>query len=147
MSTVDNKATVRRIIEEGLNQGKIAVFDELCAPNFLYHEPTRPDVHTREDLKQNVTEARSEFPDLHFTIEDVIAEGEQVVVRYTSRGTNSGDLVTPTMHRPATGKQYTVTGILIGRFAEGKVVETCNEEDYLGLYQQLGLIPVPQPVG
>ena len=63
------------------------------------------------------------------------------------RGTNTGDLVTPTMHRPATGKQVTMTGIAIFRFAGGKGVELWNERDYLGQLQQLGLIPVPEPVG
>jgi predicted ester cyclase len=77
----------------------------------------------------------------------VIAEGELVVVRWTMRGTNTGELVSPTMHIPATGKQVTVTGIGIVRFAGGKGVELWNEQDSLGLYQQLGLIPVPQAVG
>jgi predicted ester cyclase len=66
---------------------------------------------------------------VRITIEGVIAEGEQVVARYMWRGTNSGDLVTPTMHRPATGKQATVTGIAICRFAGGKGVELWNERD------------------
>ena len=146
MSTVDNKATVRRFFEEVLNQGKVALLDELFAPNFLYHDATRPDVRTLEDYKRFLTETHSAFPDVHFTLEDVIAEGEELVVRWTMRGTNTGDIVTP-MHIPATGKQITVTGIGIGRTVEGKTVELWNEQDYLGLFQQLGLIPVPQPVG
>ena len=147
MSTEDNKAAVRRGFEEGWNQGKVAVFDELSAPNFLYHDPTWPDVRTREDFKRYVTAVRSAYPDIHFTIEDVIAEGEQVVTRYMWRGTNTGDLVTPTMHRPATGKHVTVKGISISRFAGGMQVELWNQGDYLGLYRQLGLIPVPQSAG
>jgi steroid delta-isomerase-like uncharacterized protein len=146
MSPVDNKATVRRFFEEVLNQGKVALLDELFAPNFLYHDATRPEVRTLEDYKRFLTETRSAFPDVHFTLEDVIAEGEELVVRWTMRGTNTGDIVTP-MHIPATGKQITVTGIGIGRTVEGKTVELWNEQDYLGLFQQLGLIPVPQPVG
>jgi len=146
MSTVDYKATVRRFFEEVLNQGHVALLDQLFAPNFLYHDPTWPDVHTREDYKRFVTQTRSAFPDLHFTIEDVIVEGEQMVVRWTMRGTNTGDIVTP-MRIPATGKQVTLTGIGIGRTVEGKTVELWNEQDYLGLFQQLGLIPVPEPVG
>ncbi len=69
-----------------------------------------------------------------------------MVIRWTWRGTNTGDIVIP-MHIPATGKQVTVTGITISRFAGGKSVEDWHLADYLGLYQQLGLIPVPQPVG
>ncbi len=147
MSTETNKANVRRAFEEVLNQGKVAVLDELLAPNFIYHEPTRPDVRTLEDYKRYVTEIRSAFPDIHATIEDMIAEGEQVVVRYLWRGTNTGDIVTPTMRFPATGKQVIVTAIMIGRAVEGKAVEIWLQADSLGLFQQLGLIPVPQPVG
>lgn len=142
MSTEENKATVRRVTEEGWNQGNVAVFDELNAPNFIYHDPGVPDVRTTEDYKRHVTETRSAFPDLHLTIEDMITEGDQVVGRYTFRGTNTGDIVTP-MHIPATGKQVTVTGIAIIRFAGGKGVEVWNQGDNLGLFQQLGLIPAP----
>src|SRR5947209_19282825 len=95
MSTEENKATVRRAIEEGWNQGHVAVFDELNAPNFLYHDPGAPGVRTNQDYKRGVTESRSAFPDLHITIDDLIAEGDQVAMRWTFRGTNTGDLVTP----------------------------------------------------
>jgi steroid delta-isomerase-like uncharacterized protein len=146
MSTVDNKATIRRSIEEGWNQGKVAIYDEICAPNYIHHDPTFFNVRTHEDYKRWVTEMRSAFPDLHLTMEDMITEGEQVVVRWTFHGTNTGDIVT-LMHIPATGKQVTVTGITIARLAGGKVVEDWHLGDHLGMFQQLGLIPVPQPVG
>ena len=142
MSTEENKALVRRAIEEGWNQGNVAVFDELYAPNFIFHDPDFPDVRTREDYKQWATGIRAAFPDLHLTIEDVIAEGDQVVVRWTFRGTNTGDLVMP-MPIPATGKQVTVTGITISRFAGGKLVEIWQQGDTMGLMQQLGVIPAP----
>lgn len=142
MSTEDNKATVRRFTEEGWNQGNVAVFDELNAPNWVYHDPGFPDVRTLEDYKSWVTETRGAFPDLHFTIEDLVAEGDQVVVRWTARGTNTGDIVTP-MPLPATGRQVTITGISIVRFAGGKGVEVWDQSDSLGLFQQLGLIPAP----
>jgi steroid delta-isomerase-like uncharacterized protein len=147
MIAVDNKTTVHRIIEEGWNQGKLAVFDELCAPDWIHHDPSQPRVRTREDFKRHVDQTRSAFPDINFTIEDLIAEGEQVALRWMRRGTHTGDFVTPAMHLPATGKQVSVTGITIFRLASGKVVETWNQSDRLGMYQQLGVIPVPQPVG
>ncbi len=68
-----------------------------------------------------------------------------MVVRMTTRGTNTGDIVGPIPH-PATGKQITMTGILIARLANNRVVEIWHQVDYLGLFQQLGLIPVPHPV-
>jgi len=142
MSTEDNKANVRRWTEEGWNQGNGAVFDELAAPNWVFHDPARPDVRTLADYKRFFTESRNAFPDFHATIEDMIAEGDQVVARYTLRATHTGDFVTP-MHIPATGKQVTVTGIVIVRFAGGKGVEVWEQDDDLGFFQQLGLIPAP----
>src|ERR1700682_4794699 len=121
MSTEDNKATVRRFTEES-NQGNVAALHELFAPNWVCNDPSSPDVRTLADYKRFLTETRSAFPDFHVTIEDVIAEGDQVVQRSTWRGTNTGDIVSP-MHIPATGKQVTVTGITIVRFARGKGVE------------------------
>ena len=142
MSSEDNKATVRRWTEEGVNQGKVAVFDELAAPNWVNHDPSFPHVRTVADYKRFITETRSAFPDFHVTIEDLIAEGDQVVMRSTWRGTNTGDFVTP-MPLPATGKQVSVTGITIVRMAFGKGVEVWSVGDTLGLFQQLGLIPAP----
>jgi steroid delta-isomerase-like uncharacterized protein len=143
MSTEDNKALVRRYFEEVLNQGNLALADELNDPNWVYHDPVVPDVRTIADYTQWFTQIRSAFPDFHVTIQDLIAEGDQVVVRYSWRGTNTGDFVTPAMQFPATGKQVTVTGMSIGRFAGGKGVEVWNQTDSLGIFQQLGLIPAP----
>ena len=145
MSTEDNKATVRRFMEEVWNQGRVALIDELFAPDFISHEEGRPDVSTLEDFKRGLTEVRSAFPDIHVTIEDMITEGDKVVVRFTWHGTNTGDIVT--MRLPATGKHVTVTAISIGRFVEGKLVELWPLENDLSLFQQLGLIPMPEPVG
>ena len=141
MSTEDNKAIVRRLTEEAFNQRHVALIDELCDPNLLYHEPGIPDVHGREDFKRYVTASGRAMPDIRITIEDMIAEGEQVATRYTLRGTNTGEFVWQTMRFPATGKQASVTGIDITRFAGGKVVEVWELPDNLGLLQQLGLIP------
>ena len=141
MSTEENKATVRRYFEEALNQGNLALANELNAPNWVYHDPAVPDVRTIEDYAQWFTQIRSAYPDFHVAIEDLVAEGDQVVVRYTWRGTNTGNFVTPAMQIPATGKQVAVTGMSIVRFAGGKGVEVWNQTDSLGLFQQLGLIP------
>ena len=142
MSTEENKALVHRAIEEVVNQGHVALADELYAPNVVYQNPGVADLHTREDFKRWVTAFRSAFPDFHMTIEDMIAEGDRVVFHYTFRGTNTGDFVMP-MPLPATGKQVTMTGIVMDRLAGGKVVEILEMSDSLGLLQQLGLIPAP----
>ena len=123
-------------------RGNLAVFDESYAPNFIFHDPNLPHVRTREDDKRWITETLNAYPDFHMTIDDMIAEGDQVVVRLTARGTNTGDIVAP-IPRPATGKQVTMTGIAIARLANDKFVEIWHQVDYLGLLQQLGVIPVP----
>jgi len=136
MSTEENKALIRRFHEEVWSQGNLTVVDELCAPNFIYHTPTGP-IHGLEGFKQFVTMYRTAFPDLHIPIDDMIAEADKVVTRWTARGTHKGDL----MGIPPTGKQVTITGILIGRFEGGKFVEGWIDFDALGMLQQLGVIP------
>jgi steroid delta-isomerase-like uncharacterized protein len=140
MSTEDNKANVRRWTEEGWNQRNWAVFDELAVSNWVYHDPSYPNIRTLEDYKRWASETRNAFPDNHVTIEDMIAEGDKVVVRQSFRGTNTGDIVTP-MPLPATGKQVMVSGITIIRVAGGKGVEVWSQTDALGIMQQLGVIP------
>ncbi len=136
MSTEDNKANCRRWYEEVWNQGHLAVADELTAANFV-DETLQPPIHGLEALKQFVTMFRTAFPDLHLTIEDLIAEGDKVTVRFTSTGTQRGEL----MGIPPTGKRATVTGINIIRFENGKGVEGWSNFDALGMLQQLGAIP------
>jgi len=90
-----------------------------------------------EPYKQFISMYFTAFPDLHLTIEDIIAEGDNVVVRQTFQGTHKGDL----MGILPTGKQATATGISIFRVANGKAVEQRANYDDLGLMQQLGVIP------
>lgn len=142
MSTEDNKATVRRYFEEVLNQGHLALAEELNAPNWVYHDTAVPEVRTLAEYSQWFTEVRQAFPDFQVTIEDLVAEGDEVTVRYTWRGTNTGPITRP-MPIPATGKQVTATGMSLVRFAGGKGVEVWNQTDSLGLFQQLGLLPAP----
>ncbi len=142
MSTEDNKALVRRFIEEVWNQHHLAIFDELIASNCLFHDPDLPTVRTGEDFKQWIIEILTAFPDHHLTIEEQIAEGDQVVTRWTSHGTHTADLVKP-MPLPATGKQFTISGIDIARCAGGKAIELWHLADVLSYLQQLGVIPAP----
>lgn len=140
MSTEDNKALIRLAIEEEWNHGNFAYVDEQVASDYIHHDPSNPNVRTFEEYKQWVIDTRNALPDLHITIEDMVAEGDLVATRFTFRGTNTGDFVTP-MYIPATGKQVTVSGITIARFAGGKVVEDWHQADMMGFMQQLGLLP------
>ena len=139
MSTDAMKALTRRAIEEGWNQGKLEVFDEVDAPEYVDHAPAPGQGPGVEGYKQAVQMTRAAFPDLQITVEDMIAEGDLVVTRWTARGTHQGEY----MGIPASGKSVQVTGVNIGRFENGKVVENWANSDQLGLLQQLGVLPAP----
>jgi steroid delta-isomerase-like uncharacterized protein len=137
----ENKAVVRRFFEEGFNKGDGSVFDELVAEGTVDHDPQNRfrDVTGPEGAKKGMELYRSAFPDLRFTIEDQIAEGNMVATRFTGTGTQEGDL--PDL--PATHKRTTVGGVTIDRIENGKIVETWVYWDALGLMQQLGAVPTP----
>jgi predicted ester cyclase len=137
MSTEQNKATSRRFFEEVWNKGKLDVLDEITDPNFVGHEPVGGDIRGREALKQFIRMYRTAFPDLRFTIEDQVAEGDNLVTRWSTSGTHNGGL----MGIAPTGKQTRSTGISVERFSAGKTVEDWTNWDALGLMQQLGVIP------
>ena len=137
MSVEQNKAIVRRDAEEIWNQGNLDVADEIFATNFVNHDPSRPEVRDVSSYKQLAAAVRAAFPDFHVTIEDMVAEGDKVAIRYTSTGTHKSEY----RGLPPTGKQVTVTGMRIYRFASGKIVENWWNSDVLGFMQQLGVIP------
>ena len=143
MSAEANKTVIRRLTDEALNQGNMDLLDHVLADTFTYHDPANPGVTSRDDYKQFVTALRTTFPDIHFTIEDEAADGEQLAVRWTMRGTHRGDLVMPEGPIPPTGKQVQVSGITLIRFTGGKVAEEWQNADNLGFLQQLGVIPTP----
>ena len=137
MTVEDIKARVH-LLADLLNTGNTALVDEFVAPNFVRHDlGGRPDIVGPEGVKLFVGILRAAFPDIQMTIEDVIAEGEKVVVRYTARGTHYGEF----MGVPPTGRKATWAGINIYRGEGGKVVETWQLSDALGLMRQLGVLP------
>ena len=133
-----NKAIVRRLIEELWNKGNLSLADELFAPNYEHHDASTLDFgRGPESEKKRATLYRTAFPDLRLTIEDIIAEGETVMARWSCRGTHKGDLsgIAPT------GKQINISGVTIARLANGKMAESWVNWDALGLMQQLGVVP------
>jgi steroid delta-isomerase-like uncharacterized protein len=143
MSTETNKAVVRRWFE-AFSSGDVAAVDDLYAADVVDHSPAVPNqAPGREGIKQIVTFFRAAYPDLAFTVEDLIADGDKVASRWTARGTNTGAF----MGMPPTGKQVTIPGILIVRVAGGKMVESWVNFDALGMMQQLGVIPPPGQTG
>lgn len=138
MSVEANKAVVRRFFEE-YNAGTVlANWDELVHAGAVLHDQPGGDMSSAEN-KAFVAELRTAFPDHHVTIDDLIAEGDKVVIRFTESGTMKGDL----MGMKATGKRYTLPAIEIYRLADGKIIEMWSVRDMGSLMQQLGVVPPP----
>jgi len=138
--SAENKALARRLVEEAFNAGRLEVVDELVASDFVEHDPSlTEEVRGPAGVKELVAGYRAAFPDIRITIEDQIADGDYVVSRWSGTGTHQGEL----MGMPATGKQATVTGITIDRIVDGRIAESWDNWDTLGLMQQLGAIPAP----
>ncbi len=138
MSIEQNKSIVRRFFEEVFNQGNLPVADEIFAPEFDGHGLVSHGVTGPERAKQTIARFRTAFPDIHFTVEELIGEADKVVVRVTFRGTHQGEF----MGIPATGRQVAVSGVELARLASGKIVEeSWHFFNDLSLMQQLGVLP------
>jgi len=135
-----NKNVVRRLIDELWNKGNLQVADELIAPTYVHHDDSTPDFGKGpESEKKRVNLYRTAFHDFRLSIEDLLAEGETVVARWSCRGVHKGELngIAPT------GKQFAITGVTICRFDHGKIIEGFVSWDALGLMRQLGVVPEP----
>ena len=140
MSSEQNKAIARQLIEEVFNQGNISLIDTLLATDFIEHEELPPGVPSgREAPKQLTTMLRSAFPDFKATINDLIAEDDKVVIHMTWNGTQQGEF----MGIPPTGKRISIGIFDILRIAEGQIVEHWGLMDSMAMMQQLGVIPAP----
>jgi steroid delta-isomerase-like uncharacterized protein len=140
MSEAENKTIARRFNEDVWGRGDQAALEELFAPDFVDHGALPGQTPDREGHKQILAAFRSAFPDLSVTTEDIIAEGDKVVSRWTARGTHQGEL----LGTAPTGNEVTFTGIDVLRIAEGKVVERWAQGNDLEVMQQIGAIPPPE---
>src|SRR5262245_27942421 len=112
MSAEQNKTVVRRWIEQGWNAGDLSLIDTLYTSDVVQHDPNSPIAVTNaETLKQYIGGFLAGFPGLHFTIGDLLAEGDKVLWRFTAQGTHTGTL----MNIPPTGKSATITGMVLFR--------------------------------
>ena len=136
MSSEQHMKMFRMVIEEALNKGNFDVLDELFAPGYTEHQfGIKPTV---EGMKEDFAYLRRAFPDLHLTIEDLIANEDTVWGRMTARGTNLGPFI-----GPPTGKRIEVTVIDILRFGDGLIVDHWGSPDRFAALAQLGLLPQP----
>jgi steroid delta-isomerase-like uncharacterized protein len=137
MSTDENKTLIRSFYEEVFNKRNLDAIDDFYAPDHIDHTLPPGLLVGPEGTKQAIAMTLLGFPDLRVTIEDMIAEGDKVVIRFTTYGTLQGTLG----GIPPTGKRVAVPTIEITRIADGKIVEDWGLDDRLGMLQQLGLVP------
>ncbi len=140
MSAEENKAVFRRYVEEVGNEGNLDLADEIFDRYYAYQPDGSVLERGPEDVKRFMGEFRRAFADFHTDIEDMVAEGDKVATRWRMRGTHRGEFrgIAPT------DKEVEVTGIGIFRFSEeGKVVESWDNFDQLGMMRQLGAISEP----
>ena len=135
-----NKTLARRYIAEVGNQGNVAVIDELFSAESILHGPNHPEIRGREARKQHFASLRQAFPDGHFTVDDLIAEGNKVVVRWFFAGTHRGE----SMGSVPTGKEFTPSGTTRLQIADGLITDEFVHMDTLGVIQQLGAVTLAE---
>jgi predicted ester cyclase len=140
MSTEQNLPLVRRFLD-GINSHNLDVLDEICAPSYIAHFPGSPGPLTRETVKPVWEQFFAAFPDLTHTLEDMFADGDRVVVRMRIAGKHTGEF----MGMPPTNRAITIGSINCLHCADGQIVEQWIDYDGLGMLQQLGAVPMPQP--
>jgi len=140
MTTEDNKALVRRFIDEIFLEGKPEAVDDLLADDFVPHNLGKTGTG-KSAMTDAIKRASAGLSDAQMTIEDVIAEGDKVAVRLTSHAVQTG----PFMGLPPSGKPYTIEEIHIFRIKDGKVTEHWHQGDFMGMMTQLGAMPGQTP--
>jgi steroid delta-isomerase-like uncharacterized protein len=137
----ENKALIQRFVEEAFNRGNLDVVDGIYATDYVGHTAGFPEqTPGPEGVKEFVGLYRKALPDLHTTIEDIVTERDKVAYRWTAVGTHQGEL----MGVPPSSNRVELTGITIERIVGGKIVETWNNFDQLGMMRQIEVIPEPQ---
>jgi len=137
VATQENENVVRRFFEVVFNQGNSAAVNDLVASDFVDHNPFPGQAPNREGLAQFVNMFHTPLPDLKVEIQDMIAQGDKVAVRWQARATHKGTF----LQIPSTGKQVTISGLDIMRIADGKIVEHWGFQDQLGFVKEIGVLP------
>jgi len=140
MTTEENKAVIRAFVEEVINQGRMERADELVAQEFIEHDPLPSQEQGREGLKEIIAVIRNAFPDIHWVMLEMVAEGEMVFSRFSWSGTHRGTF----LGIPATGRRVEISGMVLDRVVAGRMAESRILMNSLLLMQQLGVIPSPR---
>ena len=142
MSVEENKEVVRRFFSEFANQRNLSAADELVSENFVMHTPGR-DLIGVEAVKQAYSASSNSFPDILYTVEDIVAEGDKVAFRVTIQGTHTQ----PFRNLAPTNRTFEISRFVIMNFINGKFSEGWVLDDNLGRYQQLGVLPPSEWIG
>jgi steroid delta-isomerase-like uncharacterized protein len=138
MSTAENKAVIAAFIEDVINQGRLERANDLVAVDFVELDPLPGQQQGREGLKDVIGGLRMSFPDMHWVVDEMIAEDDKVVTRFTWTGMQHGAF----LGIPATGRSVTVKGVVIDQLASGKMVKSRILMDTMSMMQQLGAAPI-----
>ena len=135
----DNKAVIRSFVEDVINQGQLERANDLVIEDFVELDPLPGQQQGREGLKEVIGAMRAAFPDIHWVLDEMIAEDDKVVSRFTWTGTHRGSFlgITPT------GRKVTVKGVVIDRLEASQMADSRILMDTMGMMQQLGVIPAP----
>ncbi len=136
MSVEENKATLKRLYDEAWNKGNMSVLPELVSPDFIWHTPGK-DYRGTDGYRDLIDLLRVPFPDLHFTIDTVVAEGDQIAFVKSGKGTHKGKF----MNAEPTGKEVNWKQAIFWRFKDGKVVESMSISNSLSVFRQMGIAP------
>src|SRR5436190_17888102 len=135
----DSKSVIRRFTSEFINTASPALATELIALDAVFHAPGMPPLRGPDGYLALLGMLRSGFPDVQWTLEDTVSEGDKVAARFTMRGTHTAAF----MGIPPSGKRFSVTSMGIYRIANGQIVEEHGVPDMLGILQQIGAAPPP----
>lgn len=136
--TEENREIVRRDVTEVWNEGNLDLVDEYVAQEFRLHDPVVPgELRGPDGYRELVTMYRTAFPDAHLTVEEMVAEGDSVTVRWTGRGTHEGELagIEPT------NREIEIAGMTLAHVEDGTIVESWQSYDALDMFRQLGALP------
>jgi predicted ester cyclase len=135
------KAKVRQIYDEALNKGNVDALDEIVAAEYVRNQPPMKQVIGVPGFKQFIQDVRSAYSNFGISIEGIQVDGDMSAIQITLSGKHTGQA--PTLQAPPTGKEITMKSCSVGRWKDGKLVEEWVYNDYLGLLQQFGVIPLP----
>ena len=136
---MDNKTVISLFVEEVINQGRLERANDLVAENFVELDPLPGQKQGREGLKEIIGSIRTAFPDIHWVLDEMIAEDNKVASRFTWTGTHRG----PFLGIPPTNRNIVVKGVVIDRLEAGKMADSRILMDTMGMMQQLGVVAAP----